>query len=57
VRSRRPQGPSRRRFDADIVAVDGDPIADINALHRRVAVFHHGVRTLEGPLLSSDRPD
>ena len=29
-------------FDADILAVDGDPVADINAIHRRVALFHRG---------------
>jgi imidazolonepropionase-like amidohydrolase len=31
-------------FDADILAVDGDPVADIDALHRLVAVFHRGAR-------------
>lgn len=35
-------------FDADIVAVDGDPIADINAIHSRIAVFHRGVRAAGG---------
>jgi imidazolonepropionase-like amidohydrolase len=29
-------------FDADIVAVDGNPLTDINIIHRRVAVFHRG---------------
>ncbi len=29
-------------FDADILAVDGNPLADINAIHRRVALFHRG---------------
>ena len=29
-------------FDADIFAVDGNPLTDINAIHRRVAVFHRG---------------
>jgi imidazolonepropionase-like amidohydrolase len=31
-------------FDADILAVDGDPTVDISAVHRRVAVFHWGVQ-------------
>ncbi|HEY5985917.1 MAG TPA: amidohydrolase family protein [Streptosporangiaceae bacterium] len=35
-------------FDADIVAIDGDPIADISAIHRRVAVFHRGILTQPG---------
>jgi len=30
-------------LDADILAVEGDPVADITAIHRRVAVFHRGV--------------
>jgi len=29
-------------FDADILAVAGNPLADINAIHRRVALFHRG---------------
>jgi imidazolonepropionase-like amidohydrolase len=29
-------------FDADLLAVDGDPLADISALHRPVAVFAGG---------------
>ena len=29
-------------FDADILAVDGNPVADISAIHRRVALFHRG---------------
>jgi len=29
-------------FDADILAVDGNPLADITAIHRRVALFHRG---------------
>jgi imidazolonepropionase-like amidohydrolase len=29
-------------FDADILAVDGNPLTDINAIHRRVALFHRG---------------
>ena len=29
-------------FDADILAVDGNPLADINAIHHRVALFHRG---------------
>jgi imidazolonepropionase-like amidohydrolase len=31
-------------FDADLVAVDGDPLADLAALHRIRAVFARGVR-------------
>jgi imidazolonepropionase-like amidohydrolase len=31
-------------FDADLVAVDGDPLADLAALHRVRAVFARGVR-------------
>jgi imidazolonepropionase-like amidohydrolase len=31
-------------FDADIVAVDGNPLADLAALHRIRAVFARGVR-------------
>jgi imidazolonepropionase-like amidohydrolase len=30
-------------LDADILAVEGNPVADITAIHRRVAVFHRGV--------------
>jgi imidazolonepropionase-like amidohydrolase len=29
-------------FDADILAVDGNPLTDINAIHRRVALYHRG---------------
>jgi imidazolonepropionase-like amidohydrolase len=29
-------------FDADILAVDGNPLTDINAIHRRIALFHRG---------------
>ena len=29
-------------FDADILAVDGNPIADITAIHRPVALLHRG---------------
>jgi imidazolonepropionase-like amidohydrolase len=29
-------------FDADILAVDGNPLTDISAIHRRVAPFHRG---------------
>lgn len=29
-------------FDADILAVDGNPLTDISAIHRRVALFHRG---------------
>ena len=29
-------------FDADILAVEGNPLTDINAIHRRVALFHRG---------------
>jgi imidazolonepropionase-like amidohydrolase len=31
-------------FDADIVAVDGDPLADLAALRRIRAVFARGTR-------------
>ena len=30
-------------FDADIIAVDGDPTADISAIHRQIATYHRGV--------------
>jgi imidazolonepropionase-like amidohydrolase len=29
-------------FDADILAVAGNPLADITAIHRKVALFHRG---------------
>jgi imidazolonepropionase-like amidohydrolase len=29
-------------FDADILAVAGNPLTDIHAIHRRVALFHRG---------------
>jgi imidazolonepropionase-like amidohydrolase len=29
-------------FDADILAVDGNPLTDISAIHRHVALFHRG---------------
>jgi imidazolonepropionase-like amidohydrolase len=29
-------------FDADILAVDGNPVTDISAIHRHVALFHRG---------------
>ena len=29
-------------FDADILAVDGNPLTDINAIHRRAALYHRG---------------
>jgi cytosine/adenosine deaminase-related metal-dependent hydrolase len=29
-------------FDADILAVEGNPLTDINAIRRRVALFHRG---------------
>jgi imidazolonepropionase-like amidohydrolase len=29
-------------FDADILAVAGNPLTDISAIHRRVALFHRG---------------
>jgi imidazolonepropionase-like amidohydrolase len=32
-------------FDADIVAVDGNPLSDIQAIHRRIAVYHRGAPT------------
>jgi imidazolonepropionase-like amidohydrolase len=35
-------------FDADILAVDGDPLADLDALHRIRAVYARGVE-VEGP--------
>ena len=51
-------------FDADILAVDGDPVADINAIHRRVALFHRGhachqpaVHGLTGRSRAPFRPD
>jgi imidazolonepropionase-like amidohydrolase len=31
-------------YDADILAVDGDPLADPEAIHRIRAVFARGVR-------------
>ena len=31
-------------YDADILAVDGDPLADLSALHRIRAVFLRGER-------------
>jgi imidazolonepropionase-like amidohydrolase len=36
-------------FDADILAVDGNPLTDINAIHRRVALFHRGHPRREQP--------
>jgi imidazolonepropionase-like amidohydrolase len=33
-------------FDADILAVAGNPLTDINAIHRRVALFHRGTPAL-----------
>ena len=51
-------------FDADILAVDGDPVADIKAIHRRVALFHRGhachqpaVHGLTGRSRAPFRPD
>jgi hypothetical protein len=41
-------------FDADLLAVDGDPIADITALHRVVAVFAGGHRATTNALPSND---
>lgn len=38
------KGQLRPGFDADLLAVDGDPTADITALHRVVAVFAGGSR-------------
>jgi imidazolonepropionase-like amidohydrolase len=29
-------------FDADILVVNGNPLTDINAIHRRIALFHRG---------------
>lgn len=37
------KGRLARGYDADILAVPGDPLGDITALHRPVAVFHRGV--------------
>jgi imidazolonepropionase-like amidohydrolase len=34
-------------FDADIIAVDGDPLADLAALHRIRAVFARGIPQLD----------
>jgi imidazolonepropionase-like amidohydrolase len=31
-------------FDADLVAVDGDPLTDVSALHDVAAVFRAGTR-------------
>jgi imidazolonepropionase-like amidohydrolase len=31
-------------YDADLVAVDGDPLTDVTALLRATAVFRNGVR-------------
>ncbi len=36
-------------FDADLLAVDGDPVADISALHRPVAVLAGGRRVARMP--------
>jgi imidazolonepropionase-like amidohydrolase len=37
------KGRIARGFDADIMAVDGDPLADLGALHRIRAVYARGV--------------
>ncbi|HYJ67251.1 MAG TPA: amidohydrolase family protein [Nocardioidaceae bacterium] len=42
-------------FDADIIAVDGDPMADLGALHRIRAVYARGVE-VEGPTGSRHGP-
>ncbi|WP_232664203.1 amidohydrolase family protein [Pseudonocardia sp. TRM90224] len=40
-------------FDADLLAVDGDPTVDITALHRPVAVFQSGRRVDSGLMADS----
>jgi imidazolonepropionase-like amidohydrolase len=44
VRPRGQEGRLRAGFDADLLVVDGDPVADIGALARPVAVFAGGRR-------------
>lgn len=29
-------------YDADLIAVDGDPLTDPDAIHRILAVYHNG---------------
>jgi imidazolonepropionase-like amidohydrolase len=43
-------------FDADILAVDGDPIADPDALHRIRAVYARGVPVSAVPDADGTRP-
>lgn len=47
------KGRLARGYDADILAVPGDPLADITALHRPVAVFHRGVPIAAQPAQQS----
>lgn len=49
------KGRLARGYDADILAVAGDPLADITALRRPVAVFHRGARVATGPNQPSTR--
>jgi imidazolonepropionase-like amidohydrolase len=34
-------------LDADVVALDGDPLTDLSALHRVAAVYRHGRHVTE----------
>jgi imidazolonepropionase-like amidohydrolase len=43
MRARPSQGARRAGFDADILAVNGDPIADPDALHDIRAVYARGL--------------
>jgi imidazolonepropionase-like amidohydrolase len=36
------KGQLAHGFDADILAIDGNPLADITAIHRPIALFHRG---------------
>lgn len=48
------KGQVKPGFDADLLAVDGDPTADIAALHRVVAVFAGGDRATTDALPPED---
>jgi cytosine/adenosine deaminase-related metal-dependent hydrolase len=43
------KGRLRAGYDADLLVVDGDPVADIGALARPAAVFAGGQRPAEQP--------